>query len=95
LEQFSQNGDILGQLPPRIGPLNPTKQSLTRDGQVRSSLKTPWRDCTTHVVFEPLDFIARMAALIILALQVNIRCGALPLIADNGITYLKLPPNAL
>jgi hypothetical protein len=31
---------------------------------VRYSLKTPWRDGTTHVVFEPLDFIARLAALI-------------------------------
>lgn len=31
--------------------------SLTRQGQVRYSLKTPWRDGTTHVVFEPLDFI--------------------------------------
>ncbi|MFK7887825.1 MAG: transposase, partial [Gammaproteobacteria bacterium] len=41
-----------------------SRLSLTRDGQVRYSLKTPWRDGTTHVVFEPLDFIARLAALI-------------------------------
>ncbi|MBK9665550.1 MAG: transposase [Gammaproteobacteria bacterium] len=27
-------------------------------------LKTPYRDGTTHVVFEPLDFIARLAALV-------------------------------
>jgi len=27
-------------------------------------LKTPYRDDTTHVVFEPLDFIARLAALV-------------------------------
>jgi hypothetical protein len=26
-------------------------------------LKTPYRDGTTHVIFEPLDFIARLAAL--------------------------------
>ncbi len=32
-------------------------------GQVRYTLKTPYRDGTTHVVFEPLDFIARLAAL--------------------------------
>lgn len=38
--------------------------SLTRQGQVRYSLKTPWRDGTTHVLFDPLDFIARQAALI-------------------------------
>jgi hypothetical protein len=27
-------------------------------------LKTPWRDGTTHVVLDPLDFIARLAALV-------------------------------
>nr|BEI32170.1 putative transposase [Pseudoalteromonas sp.] len=36
--------------------------SLTRGGNVRYQLKTPYRD-TTHVIFEPLDFIARLAAL--------------------------------
>ena len=33
--------------------------SLTRGGNVRYQLKTPYRDGTTHVIFEPLDFIAR------------------------------------
>ena len=37
--------------------------SLTPDGNVRYQLKTPYRDGTTHVIFEPLDFIARLAAL--------------------------------
>ncbi len=37
--------------------------SLTEHGQVRYTLKTPWRDGTTHVIFEPLDFMARLAAL--------------------------------
>jgi len=27
-------------------------------------LKTPYRDGTTHVIFDPLDFIARLAALV-------------------------------
>ena len=27
-------------------------------------LKTPYRDGTTHVIFEPLDFIAKLAALV-------------------------------
>jgi hypothetical protein len=27
-------------------------------------LKTPFRNGTTHVIFEPLDFIARLAALV-------------------------------
>jgi hypothetical protein len=38
--------------------------SLTRNGQVRYELKTPWRNGTTHVIFEPLDFISRLVALI-------------------------------
>ncbi|EAR22701.1 putative transposase [Nitrococcus mobilis Nb-231] len=38
--------------------------SLTPNGNVRYQLKTPYRDGTTHVMFEPLDFIARLAALV-------------------------------
>ncbi len=38
--------------------------SLTAQGKVRYALKTPYRDGTTHVIFEPLDFIARLAALV-------------------------------
>jgi len=37
---------------------------LTSNGKVRYEFKTPWRDGTTHVFFEPLDFIARLAALV-------------------------------
>jgi len=38
--------------------------SLTPNGNVRYQLKTPYRDGTTHVIFKPLDFIARLAALV-------------------------------
>ncbi len=38
--------------------------SMTRNGRVRYELKTPWRNGTTHVIFEPLDFISRLVALI-------------------------------
>ena len=38
--------------------------SLTRQGNVRYQLKTPYRDGTTHVILGPLDFIARLAALV-------------------------------
>jgi hypothetical protein len=31
--------------------------SLTKSGNVRYELKTPYRDGTTHVVFGPLDFL--------------------------------------
>jgi hypothetical protein len=38
--------------------------SLSSNGNVRYELKTPYRDGTTHVIFEPLDFIAKLAALV-------------------------------
>jgi hypothetical protein len=38
--------------------------SLTHQGKVRYELKTPYRDGTTHVIFEPVDFIAKLAALV-------------------------------
>jgi hypothetical protein len=38
--------------------------SLTKSGNVRYELKTPYRNGTTHVIFEPLDFMARLAALV-------------------------------
>ena len=34
--------------------------SLTANGQVRYQLKTPYRDGTTHVIFEPLDFMTHI-----------------------------------
>jgi hypothetical protein len=36
------------------------KRIHRRNGQVRYELKTPWRNGTTHVIFEPLDIIYRM-----------------------------------
>jgi len=38
--------------------------SLLEDGRIRYELKTPYRDGTTHVFFGPLDFLARLAALV-------------------------------
>jgi hypothetical protein len=40
------------------------RMSLTRNGQLRYELKTPWRNGTTHIIFEPLDFIARLVSLV-------------------------------
>jgi hypothetical protein len=45
-------------------PVSVERLSLTTQGQVRYCLKTPYRDSTTHIVLEPLDFIARLAALV-------------------------------
>lgn len=38
--------------------------TLTPQGNIRYELKTPYKNGTTHVVFEPLDFISKLAALI-------------------------------
>jgi hypothetical protein len=45
-------------------PVAEERLDLTAQGQVRYRLKTPYRDGTTHIVLEPLDFIARLAALV-------------------------------
>jgi hypothetical protein len=34
--------------------------SPNAQGKVRYELKTPYRDGTTYVIFEPLDFIAKL-----------------------------------
>jgi hypothetical protein len=38
--------------------------SRTSSGKVCYELKTPYRDVTTDVVFDPLDFITKLAALV-------------------------------
>ena len=45
-------------------PVATERLSLTENGLVRLALKTPYRDGTTHVIFEPEDFMARLAALV-------------------------------
>ena len=43
-------------------PVAVDRMGLTSSGQVRYTLKTPYRDGTTHIVLEPLDLMARLAA---------------------------------
>jgi hypothetical protein len=38
--------------------------SMTDRGKVRYELKTPYRDGTSHIFFEPIDFIGKLTALI-------------------------------
>ena len=38
--------------------------ALNRAGQVVLTLKTPYRDGTTHLVMSPLEFLQRLAALV-------------------------------
>ena len=45
-------------------PIAVERLALTPAGQVRYTLKTPYRDGTTHIVLEPLDLLARLAALV-------------------------------
>ena len=45
-------------------PVSVERLDLTAQGQVRYRLKTPYHDGTTRIVLEPLDFIARLAALV-------------------------------
>ena len=44
--------------------LSNKRLSLTPDGRVVHELRAPFRDGTTHFIFEPLAFIERLAALI-------------------------------
>lgn len=45
-------------------PVSVQRPSLSAHGKVVYTLKTPYRDGTTQIVFEPIDFIARLAALV-------------------------------
>jgi hypothetical protein len=45
-------------------PVAAHRLSLTPTGNIFYELKTPYRDGTTHVVFEPRDFISKLAALV-------------------------------
>ncbi|MBP7609923.1 MAG: transposase [Steroidobacteraceae bacterium] len=43
-------------------PVAGERLALTASGDVRYALKTSYRDGTTHIVLEPLDLMARLAA---------------------------------
>jgi len=45
-------------------PLSMERLELLPDGRLRYGLKTPWRDGTTHVLFEPLELIEKLCALV-------------------------------
>ena len=38
--------------------------SLTESGKIRYELKNSYRNGTTHIIFDPLDFISKLAALV-------------------------------
>ena len=45
-------------------PVAVDRMALTASGQGRYTLKTPYRDGTTHIALEPLELMARLAALV-------------------------------
>jgi len=45
-------------------PIAVERLALSSSGQVRYTLKAPYRDGITHIVLEPLDLMARLAALV-------------------------------
>ena len=45
-------------------PVAQERIHLTDDGQLRLQLRQPWRDGTTDVVFDPVEFLARLAVLV-------------------------------
>ncbi|WP_206020127.1 transposase [Pseudomaricurvus alkylphenolicus] len=45
-------------------PVSEKRLTLTAQGQIRYHLKTPYKDGTTHIILDPLDFVARLAALV-------------------------------
>ena len=49
---------------PSIATTSQPAASMSTQGNIHYRLKTPYRDGTTDVVFEPLDFMARLTALV-------------------------------
>jgi Putative transposase/Transposase zinc-binding domain len=45
-------------------PIAHDRLSELPDGRIALRLKSPWSDGSTHVVYEPVDFVAKLAALI-------------------------------
>jgi hypothetical protein len=45
-------------------PVTQERLHLKGEGQVRLQLRQPWRDGTTDVVFDPIEFLGRLAVLV-------------------------------
>lgn len=45
-------------------PVAPERLAVTADGQVRLALRQPWGDGTMHVVFDPVEFLGRLAVVV-------------------------------
>ena len=45
-------------------PVARERLSVTSEGHVRLQLRQPWADGTTHLVFDPIEFLGRLAVLV-------------------------------
>jgi hypothetical protein len=45
-------------------PVTPERLAVTAEGQVRLTLRHPWADGTMHLVFDPVEFLGRLAVLV-------------------------------
>ena len=45
-------------------PVTSERIALTADGCVRVALRRPWADGTTHIVFDPVELLGRLAVLV-------------------------------
>ena len=83
-------------------PVATERMVMISSGYLRYALKTPYRDGTTHIVLEPLDLMARLAALVppprmhltryhgVFAPHSNLRAAVTP--AHRGVGAVKHPP---
>lgn len=72
-------------------PLSHARLSLTERGQVKLRLKRAWSDGTTHLVFSPLDFLARLVPLIPPPRTHRVRYHAI-LASHHRLRGLVVPP---
>lgn len=54
----------LDRSPPDARPASGCTADSHWKRRIALELKTPWFDGTTHVIYEPLDFVAKLAALV-------------------------------
>ena len=62
--KYSRCKNCLGLKNFSVRVLQVRRLSLTSHGKVWYDLKTPYRDGATHVIFETVNFIAKLAALV-------------------------------
>ena len=86
-------------------PVATERLALTASDHVRYALKSPYRDGTTHIVLEPLDLMARLAALVppprmhltrfhgVFAAHSTLRAAVTP--AHRGTGAARQPPAEL